>query len=391
VGERVNVKPPPLPLRSEAAAHLAADVTTLRAELASLEAQIVAAGDVMLLQEVGVYHYSHPLDSAPEYKALIEDVESRMTASVKAGRAVTGTSKWAINGSEKEGAKMVADLGKLMLRAYNNEADNVLRTLKPHTVTQAVERLEKLRVTISKLGKSMKLAVTDEFHALRVEELRLTADYLAKVAEEREREREERARLREEEKAQKELEKERLRLESQLAKERAHYEAAVTQLRLNGDVAAVAAAESKLADIQQAIDGVVTRAANIRAGYVYVISNFGSFGNRVVKIGMTRRLEPTERVAELGDASVPFRFDVHAIIFSDDAVGLEGALHAEFAARRVNLANLRREFFYVTPEEVKTALLRLRGHLLTFADIPEALEWKQSESERQKLQGGAVT
>jgi Meiotically up-regulated gene 113 len=125
---------------------------------------------------------------------------------------------------------------------------------------------------------------------------------------------------------------------------------------------------------------VDAREANVRAGYVYVISNIGVFGDQVVKIGMTRRLEPMDRVNELGDASVPFRFDVHALIFSDDAVGLERKLHREFEANRVNHVNLRREFFSVAPTDVRDALSRLDGqHLLEFHEEAEALEWRTSQ------------
>lgn len=105
----------------------------------------------------------------------------------------------------------------------------------------------------------------------------------------------------------------------------------------------------------------------------------------MVKIGLTRRLEPLDRVRELGGASVPFRFDVHAVIFSDDAVGLETALHHAFAAKRVNLIDARREFFYATVQEVKDMLHRLRGSLLQYVDTPEALEWHQSENLRRGL------
>ncbi len=134
----------------------------------------------------------------------------------------------------------------------------------------------------------------------------------------------------------------------------------------------------------------MSRAANVRAGYVYVISNIGAFGERVVKIGMTRRLDPMDRVRELGDASVPFRFDVHVMIFSDDAVGLETALHHTFAHRQVNLVNARREFFFATPLEVKQALLKLRGNLVSYADTPEAIEWRQSETTRRNFSGEAT-
>src|SRR5512142_610805 len=122
------------------------------------------------------------------------------------------------------------------------------------------------------------------------------------------------------------------------------------------------------------------RAANIRAGYVYVISNIGALGKNVVKIGLTRRLEPLDRIRELGDASVPFPFDVHTLYFSDDAVTLEAELHAAFAAWRVNHANLRREFFFATPEEVRDMLTEKIGNLLDYAAKPEAEQYYQSLS-----------
>jgi hypothetical protein len=134
-----------------------------------------------------------------------------------------------------------------------------------------------------------------------------------------------------------------------------------------------------VAEIERALEGVQARAANIRAGYVYVISNRGAFGERMVKIGLTRRLDPRDRIYELGDASVPFRYDVHALVFSDDAVGLEARLHQALAAVRVNLVNPRREFFYATPGEVRAHLAQHAGHLLDFVEEPEAAEWRQSE------------
>jgi len=120
------------------------------------------------------------------------------------------------------------------------------------------------------------------------------------------------------------------------------------------------------------------RAANIRAGYVYVISNLGSFGDEMVKVGMTRRLDPLDRIRELSDASVPFNFDIHALFFSKDAVGIETTMHERLADRRVNLVNQRREFFRATPLEAKVHLAELAGELLQFQDLPEALEYRES-------------
>ena len=135
---------------------------------------------------------------------------------------------------------------------------------------------------------------------------------------------------------------------------------------------------TRMEEVDAEIETVDFRTANIRAGYVYVISNIGSFGERMVKIGMTRRLEPMDRVKELGDASVPFNFDVHALFFSEDAVGVETSLHHHFADKRVNRINNRREFFYVTPAEVHDALTRIAGNLLEFTEEPAAEQYRES-------------
>ena len=103
---------------------------------------------------------------------------------------------------------------------------------------------------------------------------------------------------------------------------------------------------------------------------------------------MTRRLDPQDRIRELGDASVPFHYDTHAIVFSADAVGLEQQLHQRLAGQRVNLVNLRREFFYATPAEVRDVLTSIDGNnLLSFDESPEASEWLQSEASRQSVNG----
>jgi hypothetical protein len=218
----------------------------------------------------------------------------------------------------------------------------------------------------------MQMRISDSFHALRLQEIALTADYQMKREEEKEAAREERERLREERKVAQELADARERLD----KERSHIVTVLERLQANGETDPTLA--QKLADVDAAIAQNDYRAANIRAGYIYVISNRGAFGNGVVKIGLTRRLEPMERVQELGDASVPFRFDVHALFFSEDAVTLESELHAHFRERRVNWANDRREFFFASPAEVRDVLAARTGNLLEFVEHPESLEYLQS-------------
>ena len=352
----------------------------MRAERAELSRQLVETRETAILQEVGVYQYRHPLDDALAYKARLAGLQARIKDAVRAGNAVRGATNWTVNGSARDGTKMVREFSKLMLRAYNNEADNAVRSMKPYTLESSVARLQKARETITRLGGTMNIAITEPYHRLRVEELELTADYLAKVAEEKERAREEKARLREEEIARREYEREQERLRKELA----HYETAAAALRDKGDQDGADQAAAKLTEIQDAIDGITRRAANIRAGHVYVISNLGAFGPDMVKIGMTRRLDPLDRVRELGDASVPFRYDVHAMVFSDDAVGLETHLHHQLADRRVNLVNMRREFFRAQPSEVREILARLDASIVTWVDEPEALEWHQSEQTRRQ-------
>lgn len=197
-----------------------------------------------------------------------------------------------------------------------------------------------------------------------------------KLQVEKEKAREERARLREERKAEQELAAERARLD----KEREHYINALQQARHNSDQVAITGLNDRLHEIDDAIERNDYRTANIRAGYVYVISNRGALGPHIVKIGLTRRLEPMDRVRELGDASVPFPFDVHAMFFAKDAVTVEADLHRAFAGRRVNHVNLRREFFFATPAEVRTVLIEQVGNLLEFAEEPEATQYPQSKA-----------
>jgi hypothetical protein len=352
----------------------------LEQRLTELRHQVVVTEETALLQEAGVYEYRHPLTDAVAYQTQLAALQSKIKAMAKAdGGAVQSASGWTVNGSQAQGRAMIRDFSKLMLRAYNAEADNLVRALKPYKLEASIERLTKVAGTIARLGKTMDIRISDPYHRLRVQELTLTADHVQKLAEEKEREREEKARLREERRVQQEIERERARLD----KERQHYQNALTALQAKGDVEGATQLQARLAQIDNAIKDVDYRAANVRAGYVYVISNLGAFGEKMVKVGMTRRLDPLDRVRELSDASVPFNFDVHALFFSPDAVGIEAKMHARLADRRVNLINQRREFFYATPAEAKEHLAELAGNLLQYEEVPEALEYRQSLTQAQ--------
>ena len=334
--------------------------------------------DVESLHDVGLYSYRHPLENAVAYQDALESIKTEIKAFITENRAIEASTRFTFDNSLAKGRKMTADLAKLMLRAYNAEAENCVRYVKAGNLASAEKRLTNAATAIARYATTMEMHINPEYHAVRLRELELTADYQMKVQEEKEEAREERARLREEQQAEKELRAERERL----GKERAHYATVLNALQDPSRDYERREIEDKLADLDQAIADNDYRTANIRAGYVYIISNLGSFGPGIVKIGMTRRLEPMDRVRELGDASVPFGFDVHALFFSDDAVGVENRLHHTFADKRVNRINMRREYFYATPLEVKFALTDIAGNLLEFTEYAEAEQYRASEASR---------
>ena len=388
-------------LQGTDAVRLSAEIATWQAQLRSTQAAAAAAQDAVTkaiaeeqrirekladdldaaaLEETGFYVYRHPLDDAVAYKAALTEAQRRMKDLIRSGRAIESASAWTVNNSAAQGRKMVKDMSTLMLRAYNAEADALVRAVRPHTRSGANSRLEKAAVAIERLGKMMSIRVAPEYHRLRLYEIELTADFMVKKQEEKEAERERRAELREQKRAAAEM----LAELGKLKKEQEHYRGLLSKLDPS-DAESIGFAEAKLAEISASISGVEHRAANIRTGHVYVISNIGAFGPDMVKIGMTRRLDPYARVMELGDASVPFRFDIHAMIFSEDAVSLETRLHQSLAHRKVNFVNPRREFFYATPAEVRAELSTIAGAmLLEFTDSPEAIEWRASGSVDRK-------
>lgn len=345
-----------------------AGISAGRAELVDLTAAVE-------LQAVGLFDFENPAASSTELASKLEALRYRIKNAVRDKRAVTTAPRFTFNNSEAQGRKFMTDMAKVLLRAYNAEAENAIKATRAGNLHVAQTRLSKAAEQIAKSGTMIDLRIEPSYHQMRLEEIALANEHLQTVQAEKERERERRAELREQQRAAAELQAEHDRLE----KERQHYLSTLAALQANGDAEGAARVQARLEDVDRAITDVDYRAANVRAGYVYVISNVGAFGERMVKIGMTRRLKPMDRVIELGDASVPFRFDVHALFFADDAVGVETMLHQTFANQRVNKVNLRREFFYVTPAEVLDALKSHAVEVVEYTVEPAAEEFRTSE------------
>jgi len=163
------------------------EIEGLKKQLADARKSIVETEDLALLQEAGIYHYRHPLTDAVAYEKELETIDFQIKAMTrKDGGAVLAATNWTVNGSAAEGRTMVRDFSKLMLRAFNAEADNLVRGLKPYKLDAAVERLKKVASTIEKLGKTMQIRISTPYLNLRVRELELTADFLQKQAEQKE-------------------------------------------------------------------------------------------------------------------------------------------------------------------------------------------------------------
>lgn len=220
---------------------------------------------------------------------------------------------------------------------------------------------------------------------MKFEELSLVYAYAMKAEEEREQRKVIREQMAEEEKVRREIERAKQKIEKEMTQFSNEVNKLTKYMQKSKDdterqmyMNKIQELEDKLKALESDKENAVQREQNTRAGFVYIISNIGSFGEKVYKIGMTRRLEPMDRIAELSSASVPFPFDVHAMIFAEDAPALEHLLHQHFAAQRVNKANPRKEFFRVDLDEVKNLIHEQYNNTVQFIDVPEATEYHET-------------
>ena len=365
-------------------ANLNQQIGYLNQQIAVRNSEIFKLDEEIQMQDFGLYRPRYDFATSGQYKDRLQYIREQQKQLVKQGQAVTGYSNWTVNGNISEGKKMVKDMQKLLLRAFNSECDELIDKVKYNNYDVANKRMVNSCEAISKLGRIMGVAITNQYFSLKREELCLTLEYRQKKQMEKEEQKEIRARMREEAKLQKEIEEARKKIQ----KEKAHYLNALktldSQLATANEYDKAALLEKRqeivgeLTEIDKSIKNIDYREANAKAGYVYIISNIGSFGENVYKIGMTRRLEPMDRVDELGDASVPFNFDVHAMIFSDNAPALEAALHRAFDSRKLNMVNTRREFFNVTLDEIEAEVRKNFDKTVEFTRFAPAEQYRES-------------
>lgn len=366
------------------ATSLTSDIEALRSSYAEkralfdrLEQQVAIYDERLAFAELGIYEPHFDFTDSEDFKARIVEVRDRQKAMISAKQAALCPTEWTVEGSKAKGATMINRQTRLTMRAFNNECEAAIANVRWNNVVAMEKRVLSAAAAIDKENTSMNLTLNDRFVALKIEELRLTHEY----REQLKREKEERAEMARAEKEEKKLLAEAEAAEREEAKYQALLEKARKEADSDGNRRRIEELEAALVAAHAASERARAMAEMTRSGYVYIISNVGSFGEDVVKIGLTRRLDPDDRIRELGDASVPFGFDTHAMIYSDAAPALEGALHKEFADRRINMSNFRKEFFRVSLDEVEAAVARLAPAAGFFKDR-EAQEWHETLARR---------
>lgn len=370
---------------------LEAQITSLSEEVKQKKSQIVELDETILLQEFGMYSPIYDFANSEMYKDRLDAIRTEQKNMILFKTAATCSTNWTVNGSEAQGRVMTNQNIKQILRCFNDECDMLISKVKFNNIAAFIEKIRKSYDALNRMNTKSAVSISHEYLELKIQELQLAYEYAVKKQEEKEEQRRIREQMREEARLQKEIEEARKDIE----KEQKHYVNALIKLNKQIDscdelekevlLEKKAEIEKHLSDLDSAIKDIDYREANKRAGYVYIISNIGSFGENIYKIGMTRRLDPMERVDELGDASVPFKFDVHAMIFSDDAPTLETALHHAFENKKVNMINGRREFFNVTLEEIEEVVKANYDKTVEFIKIPQAEQYRESQKIIEQL------
>jgi hypothetical protein len=345
-----------------------------------LEQEIHSLTPSVEMSQSGLYPPTFGYLDTQSLRQSVRDNRAEQLALIKIDGAITKQGNFTLFGSKKDGEALVTDYKKVFLRTFNAEFEDIRKKLRNSNTESSEEKLWRVAEQLKSLGEVLAVEVSQEYLRLKAQELDIWISELEDRMYEKEQRREQQKLLREQKK---EFKKDEEELEAEIeistvmlskARKRALELVGMTEEDVAGELKSL---ENEIAELEAKIEESMSEAQKTKAGYIYVISNIGSFGKGVLKIGMTRRLEPMDRVVELGDASVPFRFDVHTIAFVDNAPALERALHQRFASYRVNKENERKEFFRVSVDEVRDAMQALDIVSEWYYDI-EAQEYNES-------------
>ncbi|HEO6954007.1 TPA: DUF4041 domain-containing protein, partial [Streptococcus agalactiae] len=333
-----------------------------QSELKALQKEVIVLNDDLDLQEYGFFERKYKFSDSTKYKEELETLRKRQKQLVKDKKAGVIVRPMLLDNSKSKGRAMQNQLIKAMIRGFNGEVDAHLVKVTATNLSKKVDAVVKSFNQLNKMYSRNLVCLSNDYLELKISELQLAVEYELQKLEEKELLREQRAKEREDKKLQAELAAKR----KQIEKDRKHFKQMLDNVeellktaneeekeKLNLQLAEY---QDKLSELDELEEDIDYREGHATAGYVYIISNIGAFGEDVYKIGVTRRLDPMERIRELGSASVPFQFDVHALIFSEEAFSLEKELHNRFEKNKINKVNGRKEYFKVPFSDIKAVL-----------------------------------
>ena len=345
--------------------------------LRALQAEVDLLSEKTLVELTSIEPYAAL--SSHEIKNKLALLKTEEDELVKSGEALLITTNGFIQ------KRILDSRKKQILRCFHAESSMHIGSITAKNVDTIRARLQRSFQTINTLFSANGVQISQGMLALKLEELSLVYAYMLKIEDEKEKKKIIQAQLREEERVRREMEEEKKKIEKEIRQFSAEVKKLMDYMQKSSSDAEkqlyidkINGLEEKLKALNADKEHVLEREQNTRAGFVYIISNIGSFGENIYKIGMTRRLEPMDRISELSSASVPFPFDIHAMIFSEDAPALETLLHRHFADRQVNKVNARKEFFKVDLEEIKQLVLTHHNATVHFVDVPEAAEYRET-------------
>lgn len=313
-----------------------------------------------------------------EVKNELSMLRGQQDALVKSGDALTVTNTTSPKNNLNNQKKQI-------LRCFNAECKSIIESATVKNIDTTRSKIQRSFEAINKIFAVDGVQISQKYLSTKYEELSMVYAYMVKEDEEREQRKAIREQMVEEEKvrreieqAKKKIEKEETQFTNEVNKLMSYMQKAKDDIERQLYLDKISELQEKLKAVAADKENVLQREQNTRAGFVYIISNIGAFGEDVFKIGMTRRLEPMDRISELSSASVPFPFDVHALIFSEDAPGLEAVLHQHFDKNRVNKVNQRKEFFKIGLDEIKRIVLENHNATVKFVDIPDAIEYRET-------------
>ena len=317
-----------------------ATINQLQAIIDDKNRQLHEFDDEFLVQEFGLYEPKFAFANSTQFKDALKQCRAQQKELIKQFNAEAKQTAWTVNGKHSEGKKMVGQIARLLMEAFNGECDEIVRKVTYSNVNKSLERIDKIAENVNKNCQVVGISIPPRYIALKKNEVQLAFEFSQQKEEEKERLRILRAEAAEQKRVEREIEEKRKKLDKERKQYSSAYEKIQRRIETNADdknlLDKAADLKQHLDDIDKAVKDVDYRAANQKAGFVYIISNVGSFGEGVYKIGMTRRLDPDERIKELSDAPK-----------------LEAALHHAFDDKKVNIVNQRKEFFRVSLQEIE--------------------------------------